>query len=54
MKKSMMRIASVAALTTVAMLAQGPRGENGFHNGGGGAAPLRPIRLPSWRGRSVS
>ena len=36
MKKSITRIASVAALTAVAMLAQGQRTEGGQHNGGAG------------------
>ena len=47
MKNSIMRIASVAALTTVAVLAQWPRGENGFHNGGGGgsATPADPATV---------
>ena len=39
MKKSITRIASVAALTTVALLAQGPRPENGDHGGGAGNNP---------------
>ncbi|MCX6627034.1 MAG: hypothetical protein NTW28_05335 [Candidatus Solibacter sp.] len=40
MKKSITRLASIAALTTVALLAQGQRAENGMHGGGGpGANP---------------
>jgi hypothetical protein len=35
MKKSITRLASIAVLTTVALLAQGPRGEHGFGGGGG-------------------
>src|ERR1039458_5436359 len=39
MKKSITRIVSVAVLTTVALLAQGPRPENGMGGGGGGTNP---------------
>ena len=42
MKKSIMRIASVAVLTTVALLAQGPHGENGMHPGGGPGSTTPP------------
>ena len=42
MKKSIMRIVSVGALTAVAMLAQGPRPEGGFHNGGGTGTSTPP------------
>jgi Spy/CpxP family protein refolding chaperone len=38
MKKSITRIASIAALTTVALLAQGPRPENDNHGGGSGSS----------------
>jgi hypothetical protein len=54
MKKSMMRIASVAALTTVAMLAQGPRAGNGMHNGPGGTGTTTPADPATIVARQVS
>jgi hypothetical protein len=41
MTKSITRIVSIAALTTVALLAQGPRQENGM-GGGGGTTTANP------------
>ena len=42
MKKYITRIASIVALTTVALLAQGPRPENGMGGGGGGSTSTTP------------
>lgn len=42
MKKSITRLASILALTTVALLAQGPRPENDNHGGGGSGSANPP------------
>ena len=53
MKKSITRIASIAALTTVALVAQGPRPENGNH-GGGGTGSANPPDVATIVARQVN
>jgi len=53
MKKSITRIASIAALTTIALVAQGPRPENGNH-GGGGTGSANPPDVATIVARQVN
>jgi len=54
MKKSITRVASIAALTAAAVLAQGQRPENGLNRGGGGSGNANPPDVATVVARQVS